>query len=558
MKRILRLLTKPLLDYGATFSFFGLAVATCFFAGSLSPSLLPRNFVTQGLLSGFALAIGYGLGVTLVWLWRYLELPTPGRNLERWARWATAVVVGIVALGFLWRATIWQNSIRERMAMESVATAYPFRVLGIAILMGIIVLAAARLIGVIWRFVDRQIRCVLPRRVATVLSVVVVATCLIALANRFVIRTALQAADEAFLQLDQLIDEGIRRPELATATGSSESLIGWQTVGRQGRSFVVSGPNADQLREFLGRPAKQPLRVYVGLGTRDTMRERAELAVEELKRVGGFERSILIVATPTGTGWLDPSAVDSVEYLHGGDTAIVSMQYSYLPSWITILVDPIRSRESARILFEAVYDHWRSLPRVGRPKLYLHGLSLGSLGSESSSDLFTIFEDPIQGGVFSGPPFPSEQWNRIVAGRTPDSLMWMPRFRDGSMVRFTNQENQLYLDGARWGPMRFVYVQYASDPMVFFSPDMLFREPAWMIGQRGPDVSPFLRWYPILTFMQILFDLPMATSVPIGYGHNYAPAHYIDAWQAVTEPSGWDAQQVDRLKQELTRQRETE
>ena len=39
-------------------------------------------------------------------------------------------------------------------------------------------------------------------------------------------------------------------------------------------------------------------------------------------------------------------AVDSIEYLHRGDTAIVSMQYSYLPSWITILVDPVRSIDS--------------------------------------------------------------------------------------------------------------------------------------------------------------------------------------------------------------------
>jgi hypothetical protein len=119
------------------------------------------------------------------------------------------------------------------------------------------------------------------------------------------------------------------------------------------------------------------------------MEQRAELALEELKRVGGFSRSVLVVATPTGTGWLDPGAVDTVEYLHAGDTAIVSMQYSHLPSWITILIDPQRSRHAARALFDEIYGHWRTLPRDSRPKLYLHGLSLGSLGSEASADLFT-------------------------------------------------------------------------------------------------------------------------------------------------------------------------
>jgi uncharacterized membrane protein len=94
--------------------------------------------------------------------------------------------------------------------------------------------------------------------------------------------------------------------------------------------------------------------------------------------VGGFERSVLVVATPTGSGWLDNGAVDTLEYLHGGDTAIVATQYSYLPR---------------------------------------------------------------------------------------------------------------------------------------------------------------------------AFDIPMATTVPTGYGHNYAPAHYIDAWVAVTDPPGWGAEDTARLKE---------
>ncbi len=79
-----------------------------------------------------------------------------------------------------------------------------------------------------------------------------------------------------------------------------------------------------QLEEFWGRPIETPLRVYVGLASRETPEEAAELALKELIRAGGFERSLLVIATPTGTGWLDPGAVDTLEYLHAGDTAIVS------------------------------------------------------------------------------------------------------------------------------------------------------------------------------------------------------------------------------------------
>jgi uncharacterized membrane protein len=224
------------------------------------------------------------------------------------------------------------------------------------------------------------------------------------------------------------------------------------------------------------------------------------------------------------------------------------MQYSYLPSWMTIMVDPNKSRVSAQILFKEIYNHWRTLPADDRPNLYLHGLSLGSLGSEVCADLFSLFDDPIQGALWSGPPFPSTKWSALTTDRNPDSPEWLPKFRDGSMVRFTGQENSLDQNGKRWGKMRFVYVQYASDPMTFFRPSLIFRRPEWLAGKRGPDVSPYLDWYPVVTFLQIACDLPMATSVPTGYGHNIAPANYIDAWIAVSGPDGWDAADTERLK----------
>jgi uncharacterized membrane protein len=97
--------------------------------------------------------------------------------------------------------------------------------------------------------------------------------------------------------------------------------------------------------------------------------------------------------------------------------------------------------------------------------------------------------------------------------------------------------------------MRFVYIQHASDPMSFFAPELFYRQPDWLVGERGPDVSPYLRWYPIVTFLQTGFDIPMATSVPAGHGHNFAPSSYIDAWIAVTQPPSWSVDDTGRLKQ---------
>jgi len=55
----------------------GLLLGTLFFAASLTPTLLPRSFLTQGVLSGCSLATGYGIGVFASWLWAYMELPQP-------------------------------------------------------------------------------------------------------------------------------------------------------------------------------------------------------------------------------------------------------------------------------------------------------------------------------------------------------------------------------------------------------------------------------------------------------------------------------------------------
>ena len=96
--------------------------------------------------------------------------------------------------------------------------------------------------------------------------------------------------------------------------------------------------------------------------------------------------------------------------------------------------------------------------------------------------------------------------------------------------------------------MRVVYVQYASDPIVFFEPTMFYRKPAWLESPRGPDVSPSLRWYPVITALQIGIDVILATEVPRGFGHNYSAANYIDAWIAVTEPPGWTAEAITELK----------
>ena len=99
-------------------SLVGVLVGTVFFAVSLSPSLLPRPFAVQGILSGVSFALGYGLGVAGLTLWNFLHLPVAGQRLAHMLALAGGVLCLVVALAFLWQASTWQNTIREMMGME--------------------------------------------------------------------------------------------------------------------------------------------------------------------------------------------------------------------------------------------------------------------------------------------------------------------------------------------------------------------------------------------------------------------------------------------------------
>jgi uncharacterized membrane protein len=142
-----------------------------------------------------------------------------------------------------------------------------------------------------------------------------------------------------------------------------------------------------------------------------------------------------------------------------------AVQYSYLLSWLSLLVEPDYGADTARALFKEIYGYWITLPKDSRPRLYLYGLSLGAMSSEQSTDLFEVLGDPFNGALWSGPPYQSRLWRSITADRNPGSHGWLPRFRDGSIVRFMNQDSAALDSSSGWGPMRIVYLQYASDPV---------------------------------------------------------------------------------------------
>jgi uncharacterized membrane protein len=530
----------------------GLLSAALFFAFSLLPSLLPRTAIMQGVVSGITVALGYGVGTFLRWLVTYLGV----RALR--GRAHTVLVGGwsvvlTVALGWsVWRHVGWQNEVRALFGVEPSTPTVWLVIIPVTLLVAALLLVLARAVRKLFRSISRRLEGRLPRRVAVLLGGVASVVLLSLLWNGILVDGFFALANRTFAPIDTATDEGVVRTASAARSGGPGSLVDWDTLGRKGRTFVATGPTVGELEAYHEREALEPIRVYAGLRSADTPAQRAELVLEELKRTGGFDRQVLVVATTTGTGYLEPNAMDSLEYVHNGDTAVVGVQYSYLPSWLSLLADQDEVRATSRAVFETVHGHWATLPEDDRPRLYLYGLSLGSYGVESILTSIDIVNEPIDGALLVGPPFVNELWNDLVASREPGSSPSAPVLASGRTVRFVNEGARDPVQTDSWGRTRILYLQHASDPVTFFSPDLLLDRPDWLLpGQRGPDVPEGFTWVPLVTMWQVLFDLPAAGSVPDGFGHLFTSEANAQAWIDVTRPEGWTAADSDALRRHL-------
>ncbi|WNM26419.1 alpha/beta-hydrolase family protein [Demequina capsici] len=535
-----------------SFSGVGLVIGAFFIAVSLGPSLLPRVSWVQGIASGVSFMVGYAVGAGGHAVWNYLQIP----NLRGRPRFVVgALLMGIIGVTLalsIWRWVGWQNEIRHTFGMPDVnPTAWPI-VIGVGALIAAIVLVVARLFRKLFRVAGHLLDRWLPRRLSITIGVAA-ATIVVWLAlSGLLVQGFFTASNALFSVRDKGDKPGVEQPVSSLRSGSADSLVSWEDLGRQGRSFVSSGPTVQELDDYWGGGAVEPIRVYVGLRSADTLDERAHLLLRELIRTGAFDRKAIILGTVTGTGYLDPAGVDPVEYLFNGDVAIAGIQYSYLPSWISLLADQEVTRDTALAEFRTVYEYWSQLPEDSRPQLYLYGLSLGSYGVEAVLGSIDILNEQIDGALMSGPPFVNPLHAELTAARQAGSTAWLPVVGDGRTVRFTGEADSLGMPTGTWGTTRVVYLQHGSDPVVFFNPTLAFTKPDWLQGsERAPDVSPQMSWFPVVTMWQVLLDMPAAGSVPEGYGHMYSNTANLQAWVGLVNPPDWTDADTARLADAL-------
>ncbi|MFV0360591.1 alpha/beta hydrolase [Tropicimonas sp.] len=525
----------------------GIVVAALCFGAALTPSLLPRDPVIHGVLGGVVAALGYWVATYAYWFWKFLQLPLPDPQRTRALRLVSAGVAVVIAAAFLSRAAEWQNVTRAIMNLGPVETPQPLRLGAVALGVFLVMILLGRIVGfLMWRF-DALLKRFLPPRIGLFLGFVL-ALCLVWTAvDGVFVRRVLEAADASFEAADLLIEPDTEKPDDPLRTGSSDSLIRWEEMGRWGRSYVSRAPTAEEISTFAGEGAMDPVRVYVGRRSARTPQQRADLALKELIRVGGFDRKALVVMVPVGTGWMDPGSHDAFDFMLGGDSATVAVQYSYLTSFLSITLHPEYGIDQAGALFDTIYEHWTNLPEDSRPALYVHGLSQGAFNSEMTLRLLDLLEDPIDGAFWAGSPFLSPMWAQMRDNRQPGSPAWRPRWGNGSLARALNQQGFDPLITGDWGPIRLAFLNYGSDPIVNFTFSSAIRPPDWMKAPRAPDVSDRLPWIPGVTMFQIAMDMIVSLQVP-RFGHFYIAPDYIDGWAAVVQPEGWNGQRAAALK----------
>lgn len=549
MKRNYRNINVPLRleRFFDKLNFTGLLFGSLFYCLSFLPSLMPRPWLFQGLISGTSLVSGYGIGVLVSMLIRWFfqaELP---RRFKKIAWYVILFIAPALMVLFTILGNTWQNDVARLIGQNTAKNHHSFRIVFVAVFIALAILYTGRLVRIFNSYVIRKIDTILPKRVSILLSAILLFAIGSWIFSGVFVANFVSASNRIYSTKNATSPPSVTKPGSIFRSGGPESLIPWETLGYQGKAFVGRGPTQDQLKVFANGNVKQPIRVYSGVLSAPDAKQRAKLAVSELKRTKAFERKVLVLATATGTGWLEPQSTDSIEYMYSGDTAIVTQQYSYLPSWISFLVDKENATEAGQELFNAVYSEWSKLPRDSRPKLVAYGLSLGSFGGQSA---YSGAQDVLlstDGAIFVGTPSSTLLWKNISNQRSPGSPQWQPTYEDGRSVRFASNNQEITSTPPTLNNPHILYLQHANDPVIWFSYDLLLHKPDWLAEKRGTGVSPSMRWYPIVTFLHVAVDQFFGSTVPIGQGHNYSDS-MVSAWASVAQPEKWSSTDTSRLQ----------
>lgn len=524
-------------------SLIGVVGALVMYGVSVSPSLLARSWQWHAVASGVLSAVGYIVGLTIQ---RFYALVVPRLGVQITAPQSVSIAFrAVLLLGFfLWFLRWLLQSYRERKRANHLV-GMRGETLG-EYLLGtfcafILMLA---LLGFAWglQWIGRAIVIVLSQWMhmvfALALSLLILVVIVYALTSKVLLKLGINFFTSHARKMNNRTAKGIVQPQVPERSGSPQSRSSWRAVGGQGRVFLGRGPSCADIEAVTGCSAMEPIRVYAGMPEEgQSLQSAADLVVEELHRTGAFDRAVILIATSTGSGWVDEWQVQPLEYLTRGNCATASMQYSFVPSSINFLTDLDVSEEAAVILFETIRRAVDEIPEDRRPALFVCGESLGAYASQHVFSGIVDVLSRTDGALWVGTPAFTPMHAELTAIRHRGSPEVAPVVANGRHVRFVNVPENLWADVygrelGDWNYPRIVYAQHPSDPVVWWNSELVWHKPDWISEKVDGDVSPHMQYTRGATYIQVLVDMPVAGTAPGGHGHTYHE-ELIPLWEAI-------------------------
>lgn len=524
-------------------SLIGVVGALVMYGVSVSPSLLARSWQWHAVASGVLSAVGYIVGLTIQ---RFYALVVPRLGVEITAPQSVSIVFrAVLLLGFfLWFLRWLLQSYRERKRANRLV-GMRGETLG-EYLLGTVCafILMLALLGVAWglQWIGRAIVSVLSQWMhmvfALALSLLILVVIVYALTSQVLLKLGINFFTRHARKMNNRTAKGIVQPQVPERSGSPQSRSSWRAVGGQGRVFLGRGPSRADIEAVTGCSAMEPIRVYAGMPEEgQSLQSAADLVVEELHRTGAFDRAVILIATSTGSGWVDEWQVQPLEYLTRGNCATASMQYSFVPSSINYLTDLDVSEEAAVILFETIRRAVDEIPEDRRPALFVCGESLGAYASQHVFSGIVDVLSRTDGALWVGTPAFTPMHAELTAIRHRGSPEVAPVVANGRHVRFVNVPENLWSDVygrelGDWNYPRIVYAQHPSDPVVWWNSELVWHKPDWISEKVDGDVSPHMQYTRGATYIQVLVDMPVAGTAPGGHGHTYHE-ELIPLWEAI-------------------------
>jgi len=355
------------------------------------------------------------------------------------------------------------------------------------------------------------------------------------------VKAAYSSAVTGVARYDRMLDPGFDIPPGTThRTGGPGSLVPWSRLGRQGRRFVTNVPTPEDINTIMGTDgAIEPVRVFVGYDGARTVEGRVALALAELKRTGAYERKLMIVSAPAGTGYVNTLPMEVADYTMHGDVASVAVQYARLPSLLALHQTPVGA-EAHRLLLEGIATVVAEMPADDRPTVVVYGESLGAWAGQDAfigDELEQLDDLGVEKALWVGTPYYSKFRNEALADEALTS----------GLVEEVNAIEDLVASPSQ---RRVTLLTHYNDPINLINATMFLSEPSWLTeSPRKPGVPKDQEWVPMLTALQSMVDAVNATNPIPGVfratGHDYRldlPKVTVAAYDLPDPtPEQWDA-----------------